>query len=214
MSGGQERRIIKNYKYHIFVVLIGAAIVFRYALFGFVVGDGSDASREYQVYQVMINGGILDMGAQNLLLSCFFTTAIPAFLQKLSGFDALLLYKVYICLIVMWLPLVVYLLARRFMDGYLALMVAVLFMAQPYYLAAISYARIMIAVLFFALLLLTFLENIPLKHKAWLVPVLSLMVVLSHYGTTYVVISLLTGWLVLLIIQRLWCKWRTKAANA
>jgi len=122
-----------------------------------------------------------------LLSSCLPTTIVPALIQRATGFEPLLVYKWYSIILLPLLPVVVFLLASRFINKRYAFWVGLFFMAQLYFLHAPTYARVNMALIFFGLALLV-IYGYPQGSYKWRVPLLGILamgITVSHYGTAF-----------------------------
>jgi len=140
-----------------------------------------------------------------LLSSCLPTTIVPALIQRATGVDPLLVYKWYSIILLPLLPVVVFLLASRFINKRYAFWVGLFFMAQIYFLHAPAYARVNIALIFFGLALLVLYSSLSYKWKIPLLGVTATGITLSHYGTAFASLFIF-GAVVLWLLGRWLCK--------
>ena len=169
------------------IYLMGITITLVYA-FTTNYTEVSDTAREYLIYSAIVQTGSwqIESGALAIQSACLAVTLFPALLQRLFGIEPLLFFKLYSSLIIPLLPVVVYLIARRFVSNLYAFLVAVFFMGQVCFLQAPSIARSNMALLFFALALLVLLQlSLSKRMKFPVLFVLATGMVISHYGTTF-----------------------------
>lgn len=176
------------------IYLMGITITLVYA-FTTNYTEVSDTAREYFLYATVIDNGFLAFWeivtgsvqrVISLQSSCLSSTLFPAILQKITGIEPLLFFKLYSSFIIPILPVAVYFIARRFTSNLHAFLVAVLFMGQVCFLQAPSIARSNMALLFFALSLLVILHpDLSKRVRFPALFVLATGMVISHYGTTF-----------------------------
>lgn len=177
--------------------LVGLAIQLYYA-FSNDYTESSDSALNYTTYIKIAQTGQWQPQVDNLLSSCLTTTLFPAMLQRLTGIDPLILFKVYSCVLIAFLPMVVYFIAKRYLNPGYAFLAALFIITRFYFFKGPSVARIDIALLFFALVLLV----LPITIRAWqkypLLALLSGFIVISHYGTAFLSICILgLAWVML-----------------
>jgi len=128
-----------------------------------------------------------------LLSSCLPTTIVPALIQGATGFEPLLVYKWYSIILLPLLPVIVFMLVRRFVGGVNAFWATMLFMAQMYFLEALAYARVNIALLFLGGSLLVIFRGGQTRTRYWVMclALMAIGVVISHYGTAYAMLFVL-----------------------
>ena len=181
------------------IVVLSLAIILHYAL---TFDLSSDASREYAVMLAMMDSGTFAIKHnETTLISCLFTTYIPGLIATQFNISTEIIYRLFPCLFIMWTPLLVYLIVRRYVSPGVAFVVALFFMGQNYYLWSASLARIGIAVMFFALAIYCLTGN---ELKSWrlggMLIVCAAGIVFAHYGTTFVTIALIGLWLLIKVI--------------
>ncbi len=163
----------------------------------------SDTLREYEVYTRIIETGVVDIVSNELLNSALMSTALPAYLQRLTHIDPLFLYQYYTLLIFPWLPVLAWFVFRRYVGNIGGALASVMVIAQPHFLWSTSMARVTIALLFTVIAVLLILSKSRWKYP--LIGIVGLLIVLSHYGTTFILILSLVGalsiWLTCLLFK-------------
>lgn len=188
MLPNKPRLNIAKWLCPVVVYLAGLAVLVKYALttnYTLV----SDTLREYTIYSAVVGGERWQAltGDYGLQSSCLSTTLFPGLLLRLLGGDPLLLFSLYLCFVIAFLPVVIYFIAKQFLNTPYALLAALFFMGQVVFLQAPSMARTNIAILFFALAILLMLK-VEFKWRVF-IPVyalLSSLLVVSHYATAYI----------------------------
>ncbi len=187
---------MKKYNLDIMAVAIiyglGVFLLWHYA-FTVDYTTFGDARREYIVYlQYTVTGQWEAVPNHGLLSSCVTTTYFPALIQRMTGAEPLLVYKWFSIVTLPLLSVLVYLLASRFINKSLAFWAALFFMSQIHFIEAPAYARTQVALIFFTVILLIVFGNLKVseREKAMILTFSALMLVISHYGTTYMVLPL------------------------
>ena len=184
---------------------LGVVTYYAVAIFDFSPNttDPHDAQREYQLYKSVVDGKPMTLNKDNTLVGALLTTWLPALVQKVTHIDPATLYRYFSIPLVVWLPLVVYFLVKHYLSAFMAFLVGLLFISQPYYIVAPSVARIVVATTLFALgVLVVVNERWGLWRKGILLVVLSGLMVVSHCGTAVAVVAFLIGWLTLSFVLR------------
>lgn len=170
------------------IYAVGFVTMFKYA-FTTNYTLVSDTLREYTLYVAIAGGESWQAltGEYGLQSSCLSTTLFPGLLQRLLGGDPLLLFSLYLCFVIAFLPVIIYFIARQFLSIPHALLASLFFIGQVAFLQAPSLARTNIGILFFALAMLLILK-VEFRWRVF-VPayiLLSALIVVSHYSTAYI----------------------------
>ncbi len=177
------------------LVAVSLAVMLHFAIsyYDFTKGD---AAIEYQVYSAIVGGEPISFNAPNLLVSCLTTTYLPALIQRVTHIESTLLFRYYAVPLMIWLPLVVYWLALRFLHPFEAFCVGLLYIAQPYFVVAPMVSRIVIANTLFVLSVLMVLQrNIRLPWKVILLGIIVGAMVVTAYSVTFLAVAFYVGWL-------------------
>lgn len=183
------------------IYLAGLAINCNYA-FRYAYTTVADTLREYELYTLIIETGKLQLetGARGLASSSLTATYFPAMIQRLTGIEPLLLFKLYACFLIPFLPVIVYYIIKRLSNPAYALMGSLFVMAQVPFLQAPSMVRTNTGIIFFAMSVLVLLQGrIKTGWKIALLCLCATGMVVSHYTTTY--IALITLIIVLVASQ-------------
>ena len=161
-----------------------------------IKADG-DFFREYAVYKQAIAGQLNLRSDQNRLLeSCFFSTILPALIQRMTKIDPGLLFKIFPSAFSALMPAFVYLTVRQYLDVQYSLIAAILVISNFYFLYDSNIGRVGIALGFASGMVWVLLAG-----NAWLSILFAIAMILSHYGTTYLMLYVIgLTWLVLLVI--------------
>ena len=172
---------------------LGLAMMWSFSLRGDLV-YGFDISSEYYSLEQTVTSGVWHVSHPNDAYGAMLSvTVLPAELHALSGIPALLIFKVVYPVIGALFPVAVFSLARRVLAGRWAFMAAALvLMQQTFFQQMPALARQEVATLLFAALMLAVLDASLSRRARWTIAsMLSLGVVVSHYSTAYLAITLL-----------------------
>ncbi len=169
----------------------GLAMMWSVSLRGAIAPGFDIASEYYDLHQTVLTGvwhAAHPGDAYGAMLS---VTILPAALHFLSGVSAVQVFSVVYPAIGALLPVAVFNLARRILTRRWAFAAATFSLVQAFPELP-SVARQEIATVLFAALLAAMLDGrIPRRSQWALVVLLGLAMVVSHYSTTYVVITLI-----------------------
>jgi uncharacterized membrane protein len=175
------------------VVLYAAALAMMWSvsLRGAIAPGFDIASEYYDLHQTVLTGIWHAAHPGNAYGAMLSVTVLPAELHFLSGVPDVLVFKVVYPAISALLPVAVFGLAGRILSRPWAFAAATFVLVQAFpELPAV--ARQEIATVLFAALLAAALDaRIPRRSQWALVALLGLAMVVSHYSTTYVVITLI-----------------------
>lgn len=165
---------------------------------------GSDIYYEYHFYRMTAVNGIWDFTLPGTINSCLsIVIGLPVFSQMMCLEGAWVLKAVY-PVIFSLVPLVMYRFIRIQTGKAVAFLSVFFFMSMPTFsLELVSLGRQQFAELFFALIILLFIERkIYGPSKAIMLVIFALGVSVSHYTLGFINLACLGALLVLLIIMR------------
>jgi uncharacterized membrane protein len=153
---------------------------------------GFDITSEYyDLHQTVLTGIWHTVHSGDAYGAMLSVTVLPAELHFLSGVPDLLVFSVVYPAIGAFLPVAVFTLARRILYRRWAFVAGAFIIVQAFQDLPVV-ARQEIATVFFAALLAAMLDaRVPRRSRWALVSLLSLAMVLSHYSTTYLTISII-----------------------
>jgi uncharacterized membrane protein len=155
---------------------------------------GFDISREYYDLTAAVNTGIWHTAHANDAYGALLSvTIMPAELHFLSGVPALFVFKVVYPVITALIPVGLFRLARNILKKSWAFLAAALFVAQVQFAEELpQLARQEIALILFMALLAVIIDARMPRWSRWTLAVLlSTSIVMAHYSTTYIMITLL-----------------------
>ena len=193
---------------------IGLAMVWSFSLRGASV-YGFDISDEYYILQHTVASGVWHPAHPgNAYAAMLSTTVLPAELHAVAGVPDLLVFKVVYPAISALFPVAVFYLGRRILSPRWAFAAGALIVTQSAFgqeLPAIARQEIALA-LFTALMSAVLESTLPRRVRWPLITSFALAMVVSHYTTTYVTITLL-GLALALVWVTSWFRPIAKAAG-
>ena len=171
----------------------GLAMMWSYSLRGSLV-TGFDIATEYQRLNQTVATGVWHMAHHNDAYGAMLSvTVLPTELHFLSGISTLLVFKAVFPMIGALFPVEVFGLARRVLSRSWAFAAAAFAIAQLSFSHELpALARQEIALVFFAALIAVMFSSQLSRGSQWtLVALLGLAMVVSHYSTTYVAITVI-----------------------
>lgn len=156
---------------------------------------GHDVLREYHVFQLTDTAGRWDIAAfRDPYNACLSITILPVYLQHLLHIDPAYIYK-FVFQFIGALPVIpIFYLFRRYTSAIVAFLASFTYISFPAFIVDMSMLnRQGVAFLFFSLLLYVLLTNLYIVR--WQRSVVLLLfgagMIVSHYSTSYVAVSLL-----------------------
>jgi len=180
-----NRRRVSEKVYPFAIFSIGISLLLMYSLRSNHI-IGSDVQVEYYTFLATVENLSWSQRGFDLLDGCLSTSLLPAIYKGFINVGPEYLYKTLYSILFSVAPLAVYLIARRYVGGFYAFLAAFFFMAQQMFLWTPGYARTNIAILFFALAVMTmFIGDISRFNRSLLFIIFTASVIVSHYGVTY-----------------------------
>lgn len=181
------------------IYLLGALIVGLYSFTTNYYMIGDTARTYFLVQQIADNGyfatyNSLKQGLYQLQITGLGSLIPPVWIHKILGFDIPVSIKIYHTLLLPMVPMLVYFIARRRLGKSLSLVASISIAGQVCFIQSPSYARFMLAMIPFCLLLLLLLDKARFNwSNTILITTLSALIVLTHYATSIVTILILLG---------------------
>lgn len=179
----------------IILFLISLAVLLMTSLRSWYL-SGHDVMWEYKVFELTKQSGIWNIDAyRDAYNACLSITILPTLVANLLSIPDPYVYKFWFQILFAFVPVLAYVIARRFLMPRLAFIAALYFIAFPTFFWDMPFLiRQEIAFLFFGLMLAVIFE--PSFDMAWrraLFVLLALGAILSHYSTTYTVLFVFIG---------------------
>ena len=172
---------------------VSLALVWSFSLrSGFVYG--ADIATEYHVVHSTQAAGVWHLAHPNDAYGAMLSlTVLPAVFHNIGGVSELAILKALYPALLALLPVVVFMVARRFLTARYAAAAAVLMIVQGDFFQAIpAIARQEIALVAFGVLVAVLVDrNVPRPARLAFAACLSLTLVVFHYSTTYFAIVVL-----------------------
>ncbi|MDW5562357.1 MAG: DUF2206 domain-containing protein [Methanomassiliicoccus sp.] len=165
---------------------------------------GWDVHKEYFFSRSVIDNGFWDMSFYSNVNAMLSITMVAPLLSIVSAIDLLTIFKLVFPLVFALVPVVMFFVFRTRWDARISLLAALLLISYfSFYLDMPWLGRQQIAELFLALMLLvSFDADFRSTTKVFLFTVFAAGLVVSHYGTTYVVLLCLVLSFILLNLSR------------
>lgn len=180
---------IISIKYHSIVIFtIALALVLYGSLITFyIVGAGRDFAIEFYYYDLVMSNSYWDPTHYNNVNAMLSITILPVIFSKILNISGEWVFRIVYPLILAFVPLALYQAYQRQTSANIAFLSVFFFMAMPTFFNMIPIlARMCIAELFFALLLLLIMqENIDGTKRVALLIIFAFSLATSHYGLSY-----------------------------
>ncbi len=162
------------------IYLTTFAIILQYNLSHSLVNDNVYEYRDY-----LANIAVGWEYRNSLLNSCLIPIWIPSLIQRWTGWDALLVFRMFPPFFYALMPPFVYLIARRYLDLKYAIISALIVICSSYILFFPDVGRIGMALAFMSGMVWALLG----RKLIWAI-VFAVLVVFSHYGATIIAIGI------------------------
>jgi uncharacterized membrane protein len=148
---------------------------------------GRDVHYEYYSFQLALQSFHWDINTYlNPYNACLSITILPTVLQSLSNLSGEYIFKIF-SLIGSFIPLVVYVVSKKYLENKYAFFAGLLFSFQLFFVYLLGAVRQEVAILFFFLAIMVLFANDMGKNtKKILYVILMSSVVVSHYTTAYI----------------------------
>ena len=180
--------------YPVVIFLIGISLLLLMSLRSNHI-IGTDTHVEYYLFQTTLEDLHWSAsGYGNQLDACLSISLLPAMYQSILNISSEFLFKILYSLLYSIVPLVVYVLSKKYIGELYGFLASCFFMFQPNFLFTTANSRTCIAILFFALAMMTlFNDRIdPLKKRILFIVFMASCMV-SHYSTTYIFFFIILG---------------------
>lgn len=153
---------------------------------------GMDVHSEYYLFQEVINNLSWQLvPSDNFLLlgPCASISLLPAIFQLILQVNPETLYRLYIPILFSITPIIVYIIAKRYLNNNEAFLSSIAFISYYSYFTASFYSRATFALFFFASLIMTlFNDTLRQSRKRILLLLFSISMIFTHYSSTFVLI--------------------------
>ncbi|MFC2070222.1 DUF2206 domain-containing protein [Chloroflexota bacterium] len=166
---------------------------------------GSDVHDLYYYFQLTSESGLWKQFFKGLTETCMSTTVLPTVYNSLLNINPELLFKVLFPVLFSISPLVVYIIARKYIGAFYAFLASFFFMSQVIFLQTSLANSTNMAILFVALSIMALLnDDISEYARKLLFIVFVISCILSHYSTSFIFFFiLLLTWFGIEVILRI-----------
>lgn len=190
-----------------------------------IIGDhilGVDAHREYYTFVQTDSNDTLYKLQKSKEAACLSVSLLPVYFQDITKAGAEDTFRLlYPIVFGTTYPLCIFCIARSFVQQKWALLAGIVVCLQPLFIWTTANARTSLGVLFLCLVLIVLLSSLSSNRKTFLLVLLGIGCVLSYYGTTFVLLTVLltcslvkevrkpsfTSLLLVIFGTVLWWKW-------
>ena len=205
--------------YPIALFMIGLGLILMHALTSTHI-IGRDVHQEFYCFQLTLanfHWNIYDY--YNPYNACLSITILPTVYQVLSNMNPEYVFKLLFGLLGSILPLMVYTVAKKYLNHKFAFFASLLFVFQVFFINIIGAVRQEVAIIFFFLAVIVIFdcfgdekfENSWVKKIFFLIFVSSMVV--THYATSYVAFALLVPILLLPFLKNLYTEKKITLIN-
>ena len=155
---------------------------------------GRDAHLEYYFLKTTMNNLHWSVFGYSTLDACLAISLLPTIYQSILNIPSEFLFKILYSLLYSISPLVIYVISKKYVGEGYAFLASCFFMFQYLFLWTEHNARTSLAILFFALAMMTlFNDKIdPLKKRVLFIVFMASCMV-SHYSSTYIFFFIMLG---------------------
>jgi uncharacterized membrane protein len=210
---------VHPYTYPVALFMIGMGLVLMHALTSAHI-IGRDVHQEFYCFQLTLanfHWNIYDY--YNPYNACLSITILPTIYQVLTNMNPEYVFKLLFGLLGSLLPLMVYTVAKKYLNNKYAFLASFLFVFQVFFIDIVGAVRQEVAVIFFFLAIMvlfdcfgeTKFERSGVKKLLFLIFVASMVV--THYTTSYVAFVLLIPLILLPFLKNLYKEHRVTFVN-
>ncbi len=180
------------------IYLLSLSLLLMTSLRGWFI-TGHDIQREFRVFDIASSQGVWHMAwFPDAYNSCLSLNILPTIIERTTGIPELYIFKAVFQLLFALCPVLIYLIARRFASKPVSILGAVYFISFPTYFTDMPFINRQEVAFFFlgtALLLITN-HDLPIRTRQIAFIIFGVGIILSHYSTAYVLLSVLVlGWI-------------------
>lgn len=210
---------IHPYTYPVALLMIGMGLVLMHALTSAHI-IGRDVHQEFYCFQLTLanfHWNIYDY--YNPYNACLSITILPTIYQVLTNMNPEYVFKLLFGLLGSVLPLMVYIVAKKYLNNKFAFFASLLFVFQVFFIDIVGAVRQEVAVVFFFLAIMVIFDCFGETkfEKSWVKKLLFLIfvssMVVTHYATSYVAFALLVPILLLPFLKNLYNEHRITFVN-
>lgn len=147
----------------------------------------SDGHEWYYFFQLTLEKGYWVIAGNLTFDTCLSISILPAIYQNFININPEYLFKIMYPILFSVSPLVVFIIARRYIGSFYALLAALFYMSQVIFLDTTGCSNTSLAILFFSLIVMViFHRDIEWFNKRLLFIIFAVSCIVSHYSTSYI----------------------------
>lgn len=183
---------VHSVTYPLALWLIGLSLLLMHGLTSYHL-QGIDVHLEYYCFQLTQFGYQWDLNTYyNPYNACLSITILPLIYQVLSGMGGEYIFKLFMAFIGSITPLIVYMVAKKYIAAKYAFLAALLFIFQLFFINLLGAVRQEIAIIFFFLTIMVVFDfDINKWPRKLLIILFIFSTLISHYSTAYVAFILI-----------------------
>ena len=187
------RKILDQSIYPWAIFMISLSLLLMYSLRSWHI-IGWDINLEYKIFRLTESNYLWSSTiVNNDYNACLSITILPTILHNFLNINSEYVFKLLYPLLFTEVPLTIYLLSKRYTTNIAAFLASFFFIIQPtFYGTMPALARQEVAFIYFSLILFTlFTNNIRFGTKNILVLLFGASMIVSHYSTSYIALTLI-----------------------
>lgn len=208
------RNKISNSTYPFAILMVSLSIFLMHGLTSNYL-IGRDVHREFYCFQYTLLNLHWDQLIYNITLnSCLSITILPTIYSVLTSLSGLSVFKIVFGFIGSIIPLIIYIISKKYVGDKYAIFAALLVMFQMNFIELLGIVRQEFAFLFFFLAVMVLFDSkLGDKNKKILFIVFMISVVLSHYTSAFIGLALTVPILLIPFLKSLWYEKKVKLTN-
>lgn len=175
------------------VYLLSLSLLLMTSLRGWYI-TGHDIQREFRVFDIASTHGLWHMGwFPDAYNACLSLNILPTIVERATGIPEPYIFKAVFQFLYALCPVVIYMIARRFASKPVSILGVIYFIAFPTYFTDMAFIIRQEVAFFFlgtALLLITN-HHLAIRTRQIAFIIFGVGIILSHYSTAYVLLSVL-----------------------
>ncbi len=199
------KSFVHKFTYPFAIWLISLSILLLYGLTSNHI-IGIDVHQEFFAFQSTINNYHWNVAEHlgDAYYACISITILPTIYTVLSGISGEYIFKLVYALIGSLVPLTAYLVFKNYFKPDKAFFATLLIVFQNFFMLSLGATRQLVALLFFFLAVYVLFEpKIPKTSKKLIFLVMVFSIIISHYSTAYVALTLIIPILLIPFLKNL-----------
>ena len=167
---------------------------------------GIDVFHEFFAFQLTIDNYYWDVAGniENAYYACISITILPTIYTVLSGMNGEYVFKLIYAIIGSFVPLAAYLTFKKYFKADKAFLAALFIVFQNFFMLSLGASRQLVALLFFFMaVFVLFNTELPKVSKKVIFLILVFSIIISHYSTAYVALTVIMPILLIPFVKNL-----------